>query len=68
MQSTVFFIGAPGGVEVLAVLLLAVLLFGADKIPKLARAAGQSLGEFRKGKEQLDEEVQNSVEEGGDEL
>ncbi len=35
----------------------AVLLFGADKIPKLARGLGKSLGEFKKAKEEFEKEV-----------
>jgi len=45
-------LGIPGGVELLVVLLIAVLLFGANKIPKLARSAGKSIGEFKKGAEE----------------
>ncbi|ELZ93550.1 twin-arginine translocase TatA/TatE family subunit [Haloferax volcanii] len=56
-------LGIPGGVELLVVLLIAVLLFGANKIPKLARAAGQSIGEFQKGREELEEELENDGRE-----
>ncbi|WP_434085362.1 Sec-independent protein translocase subunit TatA/TatB [Natronomonas marina] len=57
-------IGIPGGVEMLVVLLIAVLLFGANKIPKLARAAGQSIGEFQRGREELEDELKG---DGSDE-
>jgi sec-independent protein translocase protein TatA len=50
--------GIPGGPEMLIVLLLAVLLFGASKIPKLARASGEAIGEFRKGREEVESELQ----------
>lgn len=50
--------GIPGGPEVLLLLLLAVLLFGANKIPKLARSSGQAIGEFQKGREQVEQELQ----------
>jgi len=59
-------LGIPGGVELLVVLLIAVLLFGANKIPKLARAAGESIGEFKRGREELEEELKNGGN-GGDE-
>ena len=35
----------------------AVLLFGANKIPKLARSSGQAIGEFQKGREELEQEL-----------
>ncbi|PSQ57444.1 twin-arginine translocase TatA/TatE family subunit [Halobacteriales archaeon SW_7_71_33] len=50
--------GIPGGPELLIVLLLAVLLFGASKIPKLARAGGEAIGEFQKGREEVESELE----------
>jgi len=50
-------IAIPGGPEMLVVLLLAVLLFGADKIPKLARSMGSAASEFRRGKEESTENL-----------
>lgn len=51
------FVGLPGGPEMMIILLLVVLLFGANKLPKLARASGQALGEFQKGREELEDEL-----------
>jgi sec-independent protein translocase protein TatA len=48
----------PSGPELVIVLLIAVLLFGANKIPKLARSTGQAMGEFRRGREEVEEEIQ----------
>ena len=48
----------PGGPELLIILLVLVLLFGANKIPKLARSSGQAMGEFKKGREEVEEELQ----------
>jgi len=53
----------PGGPELIVVLLLAVLLFGSSKIPELARSTGQALGEFKRGREELDQEL-DDVESG----
>jgi len=36
----------PVGPEMLIILLILVLLFGANRIPKLARSTGQALTEF----------------------
>ncbi|MFT4933174.1 MAG: sec-independent protein translocase protein TatA [Natronomonas sp.] len=58
--------GIPGGPELLIILLIAVLLFGANKIPKLARSSGEAIGEFQKGREEVEEELQQMKEEGTD--
>lgn len=49
--------GLPVGPELLIILLVLVLLFGANKIPKLARSTGQAMGEFKKGREEIEEEL-----------
>jgi sec-independent protein translocase protein TatA len=61
------FPGVPGGPEVLIVLLVLVLLFGANKIPQLARSTGQAMGEFRRGREEIEEEIKQASEEQDDE-
>ncbi len=48
----------PVGPEMLIILLVLVLLFGANKIPKLARSTGQAMGEFKKGREEIEEELE----------
>jgi sec-independent protein translocase protein TatA len=52
----------PGGMEMVVILLIAVLLFGANKIPKLARSTGQAMGEFQKGRQEVEEELQEMQE------
>jgi sec-independent protein translocase protein TatA len=43
------------GPELLIILLIVLLIFGARKLPDLARSLGASAKEFRKGVEQGDE-------------
>ncbi len=50
--------GIPGGPEMLVILLIAILLFGANKIPKLARSSGEAIGEFQKGREEVEQELE----------
>jgi sec-independent protein translocase protein TatA len=50
-----------GGPEVLIVVGILVLLFGAKKLPELARSIGRSTSEFKKGIE----EGQSASEEAG---
>ena len=52
------FPGIPGGTELAVILLIAILLFGANKIPKLARSTGEAMGEFKKGREQVEQELE----------
>lgn len=42
-----------GWTEILVVLALVLLLFGAKRLPELARSLGKSLKEFKKGTQDL---------------
>ncbi len=48
-------IGMPGGPELLVIVFIILLLFGAKKLPELSRSLGKSLGEFKKGQEEGNE-------------
>jgi len=50
------------GPELLIILLVLVLLFGANKIPKLARSTGQAMGEFKKGREEIEDELSDMTD------
>jgi sec-independent protein translocase protein TatA len=63
MHHPIFALGIPHGSEWLIILVLAVLFFGADKLPKLARGLGKSLGEFKKAKEDFEKEVHAAAAE-----
>ena len=43
-----------GGSEILIVALIIMVLFGAKKLPELARSLGRSKGEFEKGKAEFE--------------
>lgn len=61
--------GIPVGPEILLIVLIVVLLFGASKIPELARATGEATGEFQKGRQEIEQELEeqaDSVSEGVD--
>ncbi|WP_254862469.1 twin-arginine translocase TatA/TatE family subunit [Halovivax gelatinilyticus] len=62
-----FIPGVPGGPELLIILFIAILLFGANKIPKLARSTGEAMGEFQKGKEKVETELEEMRETGFEE-
>ena len=43
--------GQPGPTELLIILGIVLLLFGANKLPGLSRSLGRSLSEFKRGRE-----------------
>lgn len=52
----------PIGPEMLVIVLVLVLLFGAQKIPKLARSAGKATNEFSRGREEIEEQLDAETE------
>lgn len=52
-----------GGPELLIVLVVILIFFGPKKLPDLSRAIGKSIGEFKKGRQELDEEVKEELGE-----
>ena len=53
----------PGPQEWLLIILLVGLLFGASKIPELARSLGRAKGEFKKGEIEAELEAKKIEEE-----
>lgn len=60
--------GLPGGSEVILIIFVILLLFGAKKLPELSRSLGKSLGEFKKGQHEgeLPDEAIKQVEDESD--
>jgi sec-independent protein translocase protein TatA len=52
-----------GGGEIILVLLLVLILFGARKIPELAKGLGQGIKEFKKATREVTDEIQNAVDD-----
>ena len=61
MMPPLFAFSMPGTPEIIFILLIVLILFGAKKLPELARGIGQSLGEFKKAREEFEREVHKSA-------
>ena len=53
----------PGPFEIIVVLFIILLLFGAKKLPGLARSMGKSLQEFKRGKDEVMRELTESQDD-----
>jgi sec-independent protein translocase protein TatA len=52
-----------GGGEIILILALVLILFGAKKLPELARGLGQGIKEFKKATREVTDEVQNAMDD-----
>ncbi|MDC0047746.1 twin-arginine translocase TatA/TatE family subunit [Verrucomicrobia bacterium] len=52
-----------GGQEIIILAIIIIVLFGAKKIPKLARSIGQASGELKKGRLESEKELKAATEE-----
>jgi sec-independent protein translocase protein TatA len=49
-----------GGPDLIIILLIVLVLFGAKKLPELARGMGQAVKEFQKAKDEFSDELHNA--------
>jgi sec-independent protein translocase protein TatA len=57
MQNTLLLIGGLGTQELLIILAIVFVLFGASRLPQLAKALGQSKRAFKEGQDDAEEEA-----------
>ncbi|MUV86741.1 twin-arginine translocase TatA/TatE family subunit [Natronomonas sp. CBA1123] len=62
-MTTPLFIGGLGPPELLLIAGILILLFGASKLPELARSMGSATGEFKKGRQEVEEELEEIQDE-----
>ncbi len=55
--------GSLGFPEIIGILLIVLLLFGAKKIPEVMRSLGQGLREFKKATSEATTEIKRAVDE-----
>jgi len=51
--------GSFGGQEIVYILVIVLLLFGAKRLPELARSLGQGIKEFRKSVKEISEDTES---------
>jgi sec-independent protein translocase protein TatA len=49
-----------GGWQVILIVVIILILFGAKKIPELAKGLGQGIKEFKKATKEVTDEIQNA--------
>src|ERR1041385_6578554 len=52
-----------GGGEIILILALILILFGARKLPELAKGLGQGIKEFKKATKEVTDEVQSAMDD-----
>ena len=63
MDSNLLAFGFPQGPEMIFIFILILLLFGAKKLPQLARGVGKSAGEFKKAKAEFENEIKSASDD-----
>ncbi|MDI9355875.1 MAG: twin-arginine translocase TatA/TatE family subunit [Chitinophagaceae bacterium] len=59
----ILFLGGLGAWEVILILGVFVLLFGAKKIPELARGIGKGIREFKDASRDIKNEIEENIKE-----
>ena len=63
MNTILSFISLPQGGEMVLIFIVILLLFGAKKLPQLARGVGKSMGEFKRAREEFEHEITRAEHE-----
>ncbi len=61
LLSAIVLFGVPGGWEWVIIVLVVLLLFGAKKIPELARGLGRGIREFKDATREIKDEIDEGV-------
>ena len=53
MKSVLVLLGMPGPQEILLILLIVLLVFGASRLPEIGRSLGKGIREFKKATKEI---------------
>ncbi len=62
-MNTTFAFVMPGTQEMILILIVILLLFGAKRLPELARGLGKSIREFKKATSEVEENIREAMKE-----
>lgn len=63
MMNTFLAFGMPGPSELIFIFLIVLLLFGAKRLPELARGLGKSIKEFKRATNEVEEDIKEAMRE-----
>jgi sec-independent protein translocase protein TatA len=63
LSNILLFLGGLGMPEMILILLIVILLFGAKKIPELARGLGRGIREFKDASKEIKSEIDKGMED-----
>jgi sec-independent protein translocase protein TatA len=63
MNVELAFLGGLGGWEILLILMVLLIFFGAKKIPELAKGLGKGIKEFKNATNEIKEEIEEGVKD-----
>ncbi len=61
LNNVLAFIGGLGSTEVLVILVVILLLFGAKRIPELAKGLGRGIREFKDATKEIKNDIEKSA-------
>ncbi len=57
-MSNILLLGSVGPTEIIVILLLVLLLFGAKRIPEIAQSLGKGIREFKRSMREIETEIE----------
>ena len=58
-MKTLILLAIPGGMEWVLIAIVILLLFGGKKIPELMKGLGKGISEFKKGKKEIEKDLED---------
>lgn len=63
MMNSILAFGMPGPSELIFIFLIVLLLFGAKRLPELARGLGKSIKEFKRATNEVEADIKEAMKE-----